>query len=130
MITLSVGPTTIELPDDLYWSDENSWFPVEQDVQRTITGALIVSAAQRIAGRSITLEPFEEGAWMPAATLDQIKAWASVPGQEMTLTLRGVARQVIFRHQDGEPVAADPVVHYTDVASTDWYMVTLRFMEI
>lgn len=130
MISLTYDGVTVTLPADLYWSDENNWFPVEQAVDRTITGAIVVHSATRLAGRPITLEPFEEGAWMPFADLAQVKAWASVPGRVMSLNLRGVARDVMFRHQDGEPVSAPPLVHYTDVQAADWYLPTLKFMEI
>lgn len=130
-ITLAYGATTLTLPEDLYWADENSWAPVEQTAQRTITGALVISAAQRIAGKPITLIPIDaQTAWMTRATLDTLRSWASVAGREMTLTLRGVSRAVIFRHHDGSAIEASPIVHYSDVLDTDFYSVTLRFMEI
>ena len=43
--------TTIDLHPDLYWSDGLDWAPVEQSVQRSVSGALIVMASERIAGR-------------------------------------------------------------------------------
>jgi hypothetical protein len=130
-ITLTYAGTTLALHEDLYWSDENNWAPVEQTAQRTLTGALIVSAAARIAGRPITLEPIDDdSAWMPRATVDQLRAWAAVPGREMSLSLRGVNYAVIFRHHDGAGIEAAPVVFFNDVRSADLYRVTLRFMEI
>ena len=129
-ITLSVGATSVALDSDLLWADENNWFPVEQTTARTITGALIVSTAARLAGRPITLQPEDDSsAWMTASEVDQLKAWASVAGLQLQLTLRGTTRTVIFRHQD-TPLEAVPVVHYSDVAGSDWYRVTLRFTEI
>lgn len=130
-ITLAVGATSVDLSSDLYWSDENNWAPVEQTAQRTITGALIISAATRIAGRPITLEPADDASgWMSRAVIDQLRNWAAVAGQQMTLTLRGTDRTVIFRHHDGAGLEAHPVVHYSDVVSADWYLATLRLMEI
>lgn len=130
-ITLAYSGTTLDLDPDLFWSDENDWYPVEQTVQRTVTGALIVSTSARTAGRPVTLQPQDDAsAWMPRATLDTLRSWAAVPGRQMTLTLRGVARTVIFRHQDGAAVEASPLVHYSDVDSSDWYRITLRFMEV
>lgn len=130
-ITLAVGGSSLTLHPDLYWSDENDWHPVEQTAQRTITGALVVSAIERVGGRPITLQPIDESsAWMPRATVEQLRNWAAVAGQEMTLTLRGVARDVIFRHHDGAGLEAAPVVHYDDPEATDWYRVTLRLMEV
>jgi hypothetical protein len=125
MITLDA----ITLHPDLLWVDEFNWHPVEQTVQRTITGALIVSTATRVAGRPITLQPEDDStAWMPAATVTALRNLAVVPGQQMSLTFGGTTRSVIFRHHDGAAIDAIPVVHYSDGA--DWYRVTLRLMEI
>lgn len=130
-ITLSVGSTTVELHPDLYWSDEANWHPVEQTAQRTLTGALVVSTASRVGGRPITLEPEDDSsAWMPRSVVQQLRNWAASPGQILTLTLRGQTRDVIFRHHDGPGVEATPVVHFSDVADTDFYRVTLRLMEL
>lgn len=130
-ITLADGTSTITLHPDLLWADENDWHPVEQTVERSVTGSLIVQVASRTNGRPITLQPEDEGsAWMTQATLDSLRNWAAVPGKVMTLTMRGIARQVMFRHQDGAAVPATPVVHYSDVLSADYYRVTLRLMEV
>lgn len=130
-ITLSDGTDTIELSPDLYWADELTWNPVEQTVEPTVTGALIVQSAARLAGRPITLEPEDDqsSAWMTREVVDLLRNFAAVPGKVMTLTLRGVARSVIFRHQE-VGFEARPVVHYRDVEGTDWYTCALRFMEI
>jgi hypothetical protein len=130
-ITLSDGTTTLTLDPDLYWSDEYDWAATEQAIERTLTGALIVQAAGRIAGRPITLEPEDDNSsWMTRADMDTLAAWANTPGQTMTLTLRGIAHNVIFRHHDGGPYTAKPVVHYSDPAGTDWVLVTLRFTTV
>lgn len=129
-ITLTYQGTTINLDSDLRWIDEGSWQPVEQTAQRTITGALIVSTSARTAGRPITLQPDDDrSAWMQKSTVDTLLEWASFPGREFVLNLRGVNRDVIFRHQDGG-VDATPIVHFSDVQPDDWYSVIIRFMEI
>lgn len=132
-ITLSDGTTTVNLHPDLFWSDEHDWHPVEQSVERTITGALIVQTATREGGtgRPITLGPIDESsAWTTLATLTQLRNWAAVPGQELTLTLRGVTHDVLFRHQDGAAIEATPVVHFNTVDTSDFYRVTIRLMVI
>jgi hypothetical protein len=130
MTTLTVGGTTVTFSDDLIWADEFAWAPVEQSVERTITGALVVQTAARVAGRPITLAAEDDNSgWITRAALDQFKVWAAVPGQAMTLVYRGVSHSVIWRHQDTALDAA-PVVFYSDVQSGDYYRATLRFMEI
>lgn len=129
MTTISDGTTTITIADGLAWTDEFMWAPVEQSDQRTITGALVVQTAVRIAGRPITLAPDDEGSgWMTRAALDQCKVWAAVPGQLLTVTYRSVARTVLWRHQDGA-IAASPVQFTNEVDATDFYRATLRFLE-
>lgn len=130
-ITLTYDTTTIDLHPDLYWSDELDWAPVEQSVQRSVSGALIVMASERIAGRPITLQPEDDAsAWMQRATVATLVSWGAVPERQMTLTINGTSYDVIFRHQDGAAIEARPVVQYQDPQPTDFYTVTLRFMEV
>ncbi len=130
-ITLSDGTTTLTLHEDLYWADEYEWQPVVQNVTTTLTGALVIQASALQAGRKITLAPADDAsAWMAKSVVDQLRNWASVAGKNLTLTLRGVSRTVIFRHHEGAVMEATPVVYFSDAASTDWYRVTLRFLEV
>ena len=130
-ILLAVGLLSVTLPPDLEWADEDQWSPVQQKVERTLTGALIVDTGALLSGRPISLRPVDQSAaWMTRTTLAQLQAWASVPGQQMTLTLRGVARAVVWRHQDPPALKAEPVVQYADVVSGDFYLAYLNLMEI
>ena len=130
MITLADATTTLTLNPDLFWSDEDNWHPVAQNVERTITGALDIQVAAMQKGRPITLEPEDDSsAWMTSAVVQQLRNWAAVPGQQLILTLRDVSHTVIFRHQDGG-FEAKPVVHYRDRVPGDWYLCVIRLMEI
>ena len=81
-------------------------------------------------GRPITLEPEDDSStWMRSSVLQQLRNWAAVPGQQLTLTLRGTSHTVIFRHQDGG-FEAKPVIHYRDRVPGDWYLCVIRLMEI
>ena len=133
MIALTHPATgdSVDLPADLFWSDEFSWSPVEQSTERSVTGSLIVQTSERIGGRPITLEPDgDDSAWITRADLEQLQAWASVPGLELELSLRGQIRTVIFRHHDGPAIEAKPLMHFEDVQPTDNYLATVRLMEI
>jgi hypothetical protein len=123
--------TTISLNADLAWTDEHSWLPVEQTEQRTLTGALIISSAARVGGRPITLAPDGDNtAWLSLETLTALRNMAVVPGRVLQLTFRGQSYDVIFRHQGGSAIEATPVVRYSDTQGGDWYLVTIRLMEI
>ena len=129
--TLTYNDTTVTLPDDLYWADEFGWQPVQQTAERTITGALVIQQATRIAGRSITLRPDSpDAAWISRGVLETLKDWSQIPQCEIIISYRGIERRVIWRHHDGEVIEATPVIHYADAQSVDWYTATLKFMEI
>lgn len=133
-ITLSDGTTTLNLDPDLYWSDEFEWHVIEQAVERSITGALIIDLGERQGGRPITLQPPDDNAaWMPRVTLGQLQTWESDPALTLTLSLRGTPYTVVFRRHDGAPVEAHPVEFVADPlpgAFGDWYLTTLRLMVI
>ena len=132
-ITLQYGDDTLPLDPDLYWADENQYSPVQQTIDPSLTGALIVQVDGDAArpGRPITLEPENEfSAWMIRADIDTLNEWGAIPGATFTLTLRGVARTVMFRHQDKPAIDARPVTHFSDVQPEDYYLVTLKFMEV
>ena len=132
-ISLTYSGTVLPLDPDLYWEDENQYSPVSQTVDYGLTGALIiqVDGDSTRRGRPITLRPDDEtSAWMIRADLDTLNEWAAIPGAVFTLTLRGIERAVMFRHQDRPAVDARPVLHFRDVQDTDYYLVTLKFMEV
>lgn len=130
-IVLSVGAVSVELPADLAWSDELAWHPVKQAVEWSVTGAAIVQVQAVTSGRPITLEPpVTLASWIRRSVLEQLQAWADTPGLVMTLRLRGVDHTVIWRHQDGEVMAAKPVQPLEGVEPDDAYTATLKFMEI
>ena len=48
----------------------------------------------------------------------------------MLLSYRGIEYNVTWRHQDGDPLAATPIVHFDDALPIDWFLVTLNLMEV
>ena len=130
-ITLTDGATLpVTLTADLQWSDEFDWRPVQQSVELSLTGAPIIDCGSVRGGRPITLVgSMSDGGWITRAQLDQLDGLSRVAGLQLTLTLRGVPRSVVFRHQDGA-ISAVPIVGYSDPDDSDFYAVTLRLMEI
>ncbi len=131
MITLTYDTTTLTLPPDLVWVDEFAWQPVEQAVQRSLTGALIVEARARTGGRPITLQPADDNAaWAARSLANTLYAWASVPLRQMTLSLGGVNRTVIWRLHDEPAFDARSVAGFSDPGDDDFYLLTLKLMEL
>lgn len=122
-------PVTVPLPDDLSWTDEFTWQKVEQSTEYSTTGALIVDAFAKQAGRTITLEGSETYAWCQRGVLVTLRNWAAQPGQTFTLTLRGIDHTVIFNHEGGA-LSATPIIDYSDPIDSDPYQIAIRFLEL
>lgn len=130
-ITLTYNSTTAHLSDRLQWTDEYDWSPVEQGTGYSTTGRLLVDVALKQAGQPITLQGSDTAAWITRTLCDTLQAWAALPGITLTLTLRGVARPVMFDHAKGG-FSAQPIWKLLDGEITPelLYLPTLRFLEI
>ncbi len=125
MITLD----GLTLPVYLFWQDETDWTPVQQTTEYSTTGALLIDLATKQAGRPITLVGDEQTAWITRATALALMAMAANPGKEMTLILHDRSFQVMFRHSDGKPIDAEPLVRISPPADDDYYILkALRLM--
>lgn len=131
-ITLTDGTTPITLRDDALWADEFGWPGVVQQAEYSLTGALIVETSAMQAGRPITLTGADDRAWLPYADLQQLQTWAATPGQQLTLTLRGVARAVVFDLRNGSPISAAPVLTIDNPPAADdpYILSALKFFEV
>lgn len=132
MITLADNAVTLELPADMAWTDEFTWSPVKQAVTPMVTGSVLIEHSVQQSGRPITLAGGQDRAWVSYGDIVQLKSWADEPGLELTLTIRGVSRSVVFRHEDSAP-ALDPgmpLEHTDRTDNTQRWFCTLRFLEL
>lgn len=133
MIVISNGITSVELDDELDWSDED-YHPFTQAVEAGLTGKPIVDIWELHGMRPITLAAGDSYAWCLWADYLQLRAWAQTPAQELALTLqdRGVSfPRVMFRHNDGEALQHRALVPYTDRQPDDLVVLTrLAFMTL
>ncbi len=122
------------LPDDLLWTDEHSWSPNVASSAYLITGALLIQSATRLAGRPITLVGAPDMAWVTRSTVEQLRLWAAVAltdstGRFLLSLADGRAFTVAFRHTE-TVIDAEPVLGFPARADTDFYRLTLRFLEL
>lgn len=130
----------IELPGDLYWSDEFTSWKVGQAARVSLTGALIVHQSALQAGRPITLESQQEGNnWVGWLTLVQLEALRALEADPLAgpFTLVMPAHntgtrsfQVMFRRDGVKAIEARPVRFISPYVDGDVYAATIRLMEI
>ena len=118
----------VSLPGDLRWTDEFAWSSVTRSAEYSLTGALIVEAAVKQAGRPITLAAAGE-VWINATQLAALYALAETPGWTGTLVLANHREFTVAFRDEG--VAAEPVVFQAPSgARDDWWQVTLKLIEV
>lgn len=123
---------TIDLPAGMIWEDEFNWSPAVSAQEYSLTGALVIDAGARQAGRPITLSANDTRGWsgMTRAKVLSLRALAAVPAAIYPLQLAdGRSFTVAFRPGE-EPITARQVWD-REVPPADWpYVVTLRLIEI
>lgn len=116
--------------EQLDWTDEWDWDPVEQTQDRSLSGALIVQEGVKLFGRPITLSS-NGGAWFTLAKVRALEAKAATPGAVMLLTLpTGATHHVTWNRSAGPSVQASPLFRQVNPAD-DWlYELTLRLITV
>lgn len=129
-MTLDDGETTIILPDDLEWVDEYNWSNVQQDVQQTMGGGLVISESINIAGRPLTLES-GENVWVNKSVIDALMVLVNTIDKTYTLTLPDAREFTVkFDRTNGNPVIAEPVWRQTVQPTDAPYLLKLTLMEV
>ena len=130
LLTNTATGTTVELPDQLDWTDE-VWSPVVQAKTTTSTGALLIEEALKQSGKPYTLVGTDDKAWCTRDLVETLNAWSAAPGAVLTLTIRGTPRSVTWDHEQGA-LEGFPLFFAADgsIDSTDIYVPTLRLIGI
>lgn len=129
MGTLTLGAVSVDISDDFDWPDEYAWPKVALQKTFSVTGALLVETNVRQTGRPVTLIGSEQLAWMPRADLEVVRELVESPGVELELVFRDQTFNVMFDHEAGA-LEATPVADYAEPDATDFFFVTMRFIEV
>ena len=132
-LTRKTTSETVPLEDGFLWSDEFDWKPIEQKQERAINGALIIQEGKKLTGRPITLIPPVQGmGWIKRKHLRTILEWSAL-GEQFVIEFEYLHDQrrfnVIFNHEAGA-IEAKPVKEHPAVSEEDYYIVTMRFVEV
>lgn len=128
---MAITLDAIVLPDDLVWADEFGWSNVTQDVQTTLTGALVIQEAVQAKGRIITIGGAQDSGWITKSVLDSLLAKANTPDTIMTLSYHGETFNVMYsRSGNTSPVDAKQIYDLSDRDTTHIYSVVLKFIEV
>ena len=120
---------TVELPDDLLWVNEFDWEPVAQEIDRTLTGGLMIQEQVKRYGRPVTLSGDNSG-WVTRETLNQLITLSETANSTLSLTLPdNRALSVIFDRANSS-ITAQPLFYSAVPALKDYYSITIRLLTV
>lgn len=124
MAVITLGGVT--LPADLAWPDRYTWQPVDvRTDEHSLTGALFVNSAEKLAGRPITLQGADNRAWATRSTVDSLRALQAIVDAEYTLSIEGVSYTVVIIS-----VEATPLWDLAPAAAEDYCALTIQMIEV
>lgn len=131
LTNLTTG-ASVALSDDLMWTDEHSWSPVVSTVEESLSGAVIIEAAMRKAGRPITLAaPDAESAFHARSIVDVLAEWAALPLARFTLRMRNErVFKTIMRLHEAPALEVKPVKGFYTANPSDPWQIKLKLMEV
>ena len=125
--------TVIELPYDLYPTDDLNWSPVAATGVYTLSGAYDVQQAVKLAGKPMTLQSDDGLGLITRDTVNKLHEQAAIP--EATFALEYVADgvtkivNVMFDHASN-PIEAKPFKGFNSPNLNDYFAVTLKFKTV
>lgn len=121
---------TLPIPCGMVWIDEHDWAPVQKEMEYSLTGALLVDAAVRQAGRPITLQAVEDAGWIARGMLHDLRELASVPDATYPFTHADGREFTVMFAPGGEPLQAVPVARPELPPDSYPYIATVRLIEV
>ena len=128
---------SVDLPKDLQWVEELTWNTVEQNVEYSLTGALLIQEGVKQKGRFITLAGKDDMAWITREVGTTLLNMSNTPGLIMTLRFMhpGTSATLhtfntMFRHFEKPAVDIKHILQWDQFEAGAWYIVnSIKLME-
>lgn len=120
----------LQIPRGMVWSDEFGWSRVEKSLEYSLTGAALIDAGVRLAGRPITLQGEVEAGWIQrgALTALQVLAEANAIGTHALVLADG--RSFAVQFAPGLPIEGKPLAR-PELPVEDYpYIATVRLITV
>ena len=132
-LTNTATNEVIALSDSLYPEGEHDWSAIVSSTKYALDGTMIVEQSERKAGRPYTMQAPDGHGVLSRATVNALKAERDKLGATFWLDYLAdgaVKRVRVIFDTAQEAIEATPIKGSTSPKLTDYYNVTLRFLEI
>ena len=121
----------VSLPDSLQWVNEYEHNQVEQEIERSLTGALLVQEGAKTFGRPIHMVGGLNGGWILKSTADAMRALEATAGAIMECTLPdGSTHSVIFDRSQGPAFKSQMIMRFAYPDADTWYTCEFRLLTV
>jgi hypothetical protein len=120
----------LQVPRGMVWFDEFGWSRVEKSLEYSVTGAALIDAGVRLAGRPISLQGEVDAGWIKRGTLTALQALAETdPTAEHALVLAD-GRTFTVQFAPGVAVEGKPLAR-PELPVEDYpYVATVRLITV
>ena len=126
MAAVSLGGVT--LPAGLQWTNRTATHAIVQSVEYALDGSPVIFSAQRLAGRLITLEAFEDSGWIDqdmANGLLWLAEQSLAPVNALAFSYDDFSAWVLFAHHTPPALELKPLFPFTPVYSGRIALITV-----
>lgn len=120
----------LPIPRGMVWADEFGWSRVEKSLEYSVTGAALIDAGVRLAGRPISLQGEVDAGWIRRGALTALQALAEAdPTADFPLVLAD-GRTFTVQFAPGVAVEGKPVAR-PELPVEDYpYVATVRLITV
>ena len=132
-LTNIVTGNVIILSDSLYPEGEHDWSSVVSNTKYALDGTMIVEQSERKAGRPYVMQAPDGHGVLSRETVNALKSERDKLGATFWLDYLAdgaIKRVKVMFDTTAEAIEARPIKGSTSPELTDYYNVTLRFLEI
>lgn len=132
-LTNTATGDVLVLSDSLYPEGEHDWSAIVSNTKYALDGTMIVEQSVRQAGRPYVMQAPDGHGVLSRTTVNALKSERDKLGATFWLDYLadGAVRRVkVIFDTTGEAIEANPIKGSTSPELTDYYNVTLRFLEI
>lgn len=120
----------IPIPRGMIWIDEHDWLPVLKSKEYSITGALLIDAGVKKAGRPITLQADDDAGWIALNVLNQVCNLAASPDETYQLVLAD-GRSFSVQFDAEEDAISARRIGRPELPGPDWvYVATFKLITV
>jgi hypothetical protein len=120
----------LQIPRGMVWSDEFRWSRVEKSLEYSVTGAALIDAGVRLAGRPITLQGEVEAGWIKRGALTALQTLADADATGEHALVLADGRTFTVQFAPGLPVEGGPVARPELPVENYPYVATVRLITV